>query len=381
MEKAIPASKAGAPGFLTAPAARAVALRNLGFVSARTTGTGAVRSYTDISPLSFRAECLRAALWASTNEATAPVYITRLVGVAEPLLKPDPDFAKSRSGKSGETLEPGGILRETLEEMELIGDVSRLRGGYWLPSPFRVVPLKALEHSLLIGGRPIWALSRALATRLDYSGVTRFAAGPVDEFPTESEESWCRLPKDDVEKWSARILGEAELQVFDDPEIEFELYAAGVPGVRRSQDGFQVHRWTGTIAGLPDGRYLARQRLFRGRTHYLVAEIKKGKVVRTGAFDAREGGVRRLMYGIDLRAKCPVRILVMRDNVSCKFVLSNEVPRAEHRLLTALATLKLPEDGRYYPRVWTSAAQYAPQIERALERLGVRLEDRKEMLA
>jgi|HubBroStandDraft_2_1064218.scaffolds.fasta_scaffold00775_7 hypothetical protein len=380
MEKTAVAAKAGAPSFLGTDAARAVALRNLGFVSTMSTGRGAVRSYADISPISFRAECLRAALWASSNGATMPVYVTRLWGVAGPLLKPDPDFAKSRDEKSGEKIEPGEILRETLEEMELIGDVSRLAGGYWLPAPLRVVPLRALHHSLLIGGRPVWALPKELATRLDYSGVTRFVAGTVDGIPSESEESWCRLPREDVDKQSARILGQAELREFDDPEIEFDVYAAGVPGVRGSHDEFQVHRWTGTISALPDGLYLARQKLFRGRAHYAVAEITKGKIVRTGTLDARDGGIRRLMYGIDLLAKCPVRVLVTRDSGSCKFVLSNEVPRAEHRLLTALATLKLPEDGGYYPRVWMSATRYAPQIERVFERLGVRVEARVERL-
>jgi hypothetical protein len=264
--------------------------------------------------------------------------------------------------------------------MELIGDVSRLPGGYWLPSPLRVVRLKALNYSLLIGGRPIWALPEPLPMRLDYSGATRFAAEGLGGLPRESEESWCRLPKENVDKWAARILTQAALQDFDDPEVEFELYACGLPGVRRSQDGFQVHRWTGKITGLPDRRYLARQKLYRGRTHYAIVEIRNGKIVGTGGFDARDGGVRRLMYGIDLLAKCPVRVLMTRHGDTCKFVLSNEVPRAEHRLLTALATLKLPEDGRYYPRIWTAATRYAPQIERAFERLGVRVEGRKEKL-
>lgn len=370
-----PAPKASAPGFVGTATARAVALRNLGFVPTGSTGSEA-RSYADISPISFRAECLRAALWASSNGGTTPVYITRLLGVAEPLLKPDPDFARSRSGKPGETFSAVEILRETLQEMELTGDVSRLPHGYWLPSPLRVVHLKSLEHSLLIAGSPIWALPERLATCLDFNGVTRFATGAVDGLPVESEQSWCRLPLEDLDKWTTRILAEAVLQEFDDPEIEFELYAAGVPGVPRSQDGFQVHRWTGTIAAFPDGRYLARQKLFRGRTHYAIAEISEGEIVRTGAFDGRDGGVRRLMYGIDLLAECPVRVLVTRDGTACKFVLSNEVPKAEHRLLTALATLKLPDDGRYYPRIWESAARYAPQIEIAFERLGVRVEER-----
>jgi len=53
--------------FLTVSAARAVALRNLGFVASGSgEGVGAP-SYADISSLSFRAECLRAALWASSN--------------------------------------------------------------------------------------------------------------------------------------------------------------------------------------------------------------------------------------------------------------------------------------------------------------------------
>jgi hypothetical protein len=378
MENTVKGMKPIAAGFLGSSAVRAIALRSLGFVSGAAVGSEA-QNQGDISTLSFRAECLRAALWASSNRATTPVYVTRLLSVAEPLLKPDPDFATDRTKKASESLGPDDLLRETLEEMELIGDVCRLPHGYWLPSPLRVVLLNSLERHLVIGGTPIGALPGMLSTRLDFSGVARFASEVEEKLPTESEENWCGLPKQDVDKWSAGILERAELQEFDDKEIEFEMYAPGLKGVRRSQDGFQLHRWTGVLSALPDGRYLARQKLFRGRTHYAVVEVRRTKIVRTGGVDVREGGIRRLMYGIDLLAKCPVRVLVERGNVEARFILGNEVPRSEHRLLTALARLQLPDDGRYYPRLWVSSAKYVPQIEAAFERLGVHVEDRKKI--
>jgi hypothetical protein len=364
--------------FLTVSAARAVALRNLGFVaSASGAGVGA-RSYADISSLSFRAECLRSALWSSSNAGNMPVYVTRLLGVTEPLIMADPEFAKSRISRADEGVESRDVLRESLEEMELIGDLARLPGGYWLPSPLRVVPLHAVNRWLLISGRPTWALPKDLVKNLEYTGVARFSKESIAALPTQSEENWCRLPKGNVDKWAASTIERADLQQFDDPEIEFEFYAAGVPGVYGASDGFQLRRWTRGGASLPDGRYLVRQRLFRGRTHHAIAEVRNGRTVATGSMDT-EVDVRRLMYGIDLLRGCPVSVRVARQSDSSRFVLSNEVPRAEHRLLTALGTLQIPADGKYYPRVWTCAERYGAQIERTLTRLGVRVvEDRKD---
>src|SRR5262249_50755227 len=98
---------------------------------------------------------------------------------------------------------------------------------------------------------------------------------------------------------------------------------------------------------------------------------QKGKTVATGPLDRNEASVRRLMYGMDDLSGCPVRVKRQRQGHSTTFALGNEVPKSEHRLLTALAELRLPPDGKYYPRFCTCDSRYEAQIDKCLERLGV----------
>jgi hypothetical protein len=363
------------PAFLTLDEVRAIALRNLGFAPSGSGGKNEARPYADISSLSFRAECLRASLWACSSAGNIPVYITRLLSAVEPLLKPDPEYARNKH--STESAEPREVIRAALEEMEVVGDVARLPGGYWLPAPLHFVPLHAVKRWLLVGGGPTSSLASDLAGRLEFNGVARFTATESMGWPTESEEAWCRLPKEPVDTWAAKIIGGMVLQELDDPDLKLEFYAAGIAKVPGSLGAYQVHRWTPLATSLPDGRYLVRQKLFRGMIHFAIAEIKKGKAVATGPLDPREFSVRRIMYGVDRLQGRSVKVSVIRKDEVAHFVLGNEVPRPEHRLLTALARLELPTDGRYYPRVWVCASRYAPQIEKCLARLGVSLDDKR----
>jgi len=162
----------------------------------------------------------------------------------------------------------------------------------------------------------------------------------------------------------------------DDPDLKLEFYAAGIAKVQGGLSSFQLHRWTPLASYLPNGRYLVRRKLFRGMIHFAIAEIKKGKAVATGPLDPNEVSVRRLMYGVDRLQGCSVRVNVIRKDAWTSFVLGSEVPKPEHRLLTALARLELRADGRYYPRTWICATRYAAQIEKCLGRLGVSLEEK-----
>lgn len=132
--------------FLGTLEARASALRNLGLAPGAGSARTNERPYVDVSPLTFRAECIRATLWAVTNAGEIPVYVTRLIGSTEPLLKPDPNFRIARLRSQEKGPEPKEMIREALDEMELVGDVARLPDGYWLPAPLRVVPLPAMKR-------------------------------------------------------------------------------------------------------------------------------------------------------------------------------------------------------------------------------------------
>ena len=366
--------KAESSVFLGTLEARASALRNLGLAP----GTGRARTnergYVDVSPLTFRAECIRATLWATTNAGEIPVYVTRLIGSAEPLLRPDPNYrlAQLRADKNGP--EPKEMIRAALDEMELVGDVARLPDGYWLPAPLRVVPLPAVNRWLLLGGTPNSMLPEDLVRTLEHSGVARFATTEPSGFPKEREEAWSRLPSEPLAAWTTQVMNNTELRELDDPDLELEFYAPAQTAAR-GRAPFQTQRWIVVAKSVPDGLYLCRQKLFRTMVHYAVAKLRNGKTVATGPLDRNEVSVRRLMYGMDDRCGCHVRVKRQRQDHSTTFILGNEVPKPEHRLLTALAELRLPPDGKYYPRFWTCDSRYEAQIEKCFERLGVIVEN------
>src|SRR5205807_6744393 len=130
--------------------------------------------------------------------------------------------ARNKRSMPGEWPEPKEVVRAGLEEMEVIGDVARLPGGYWLPAPLHCVPLHAVKRWLLLGGRPASSLPTDLASRLEYNGVARFTTTECIGLPTESEEAWCRFPKESVDTWAAKIIGEMVLQELDDPDLKLE---------------------------------------------------------------------------------------------------------------------------------------------------------------
>lgn len=360
--------------FLGTLEVRASALRNLGLAPGAGSARSDERAYVDVSPLTFRAECIRASLWAATNAGEVPVYVTRLIGSTEPLLRPDPNYRIAKLRRQEKGTEPKEMIREALDEMELIGDVARLPDGYWLPAPLRVIPLPAMNRWLVLGGRPNSMLPEDLVPTLEHSGVARFATPEPLGLPQESEETWCRLPTEPLAVWTTQVINNTELRELDDPDLELEFYAPAQTAARRKAP-FQTQRWTVVTKSLPDGLYLCRQRLFRAMVHFAVAKVQNGRTVATGPLDRNELSVRRLMYGMDDRGGCPVRVKRQREGHSTTFILGNEVPRPEHRLLTALAELRLPTDGKYYPRFWTCDSRYEAQIDKCFERLGVLVED------
>ena len=360
------------PQFLGTLEVRVTALRNLGLAPGAGNARSDERAYADVSSMTFRAECIRATLWAATNAGEIPIYVTRLMGSTEPLLKPDPNYQIAKLRRQENGTEPRELIREVLDEMELVGDVARLPGGYWLPAPLRVVPLPAMKRWLVLGGTPNAMLPEYLVRTLEHSGVARFATAEPAGLPQESEENWCRLPTEPLAAWTIQVLTNTELRELDDPDLELEFYA---PSAARGKVPFQTQRWTTVTKSLPDGLYLCRQRLFRAMVHFAVAKLQNGRAVATGPLDRNKVSVRRLMYGMDDRCGCPVRVKKLREGHSTTFILGNQVPRPEHRLLTALAELRLPADGKYYPRLWICDSRYEMQLDKCFERLGVRLEN------
>jgi hypothetical protein len=366
-----------APRQITARDMWQAVLKNLGLVPDKAAlGREVEASPTRVTPLSVRGEALRAALWALTTGGSQPVYITRLLHAARPLAAP---AALETSGSVSDDEAELTLLSQALDELEALGDVASLPRGRWLPAPLRCVPLPTIRRWVLLGGRPTGRLPAGLRESLEHNGVARLlTAAPIElglPLAIEEEADWTRAPREPLREWARRVMEDASLRPFDVPEAAFELYA---PAVGHST--LQYSRWVSNQKALPDGRYVARQRVQRGPTSYSVLELRGGRVVATGPLDLHEGDVRRLLYGLDSLAGRQVRVRVTPSGTAWVFELRNELPSAEHRLFTALGRLHLPPDGAYYPRRWEVANTYARQAAQALRALDVRLDGADQLL-
>ena len=322
-----------------------------------------------VTPLSVRGEALRSALWALSAGGSELVYVTRLLHAARPLALPT---ALGVGGVVSDDEAEFTLLRQVLDELEAMGDVASLPHGRWLPAPMRFVPLDAARRWVLLGGCPTHCLPAALLECLEHNGVARLLTSDPTRLglslPVQAQHDWTRAPREPLIEWARRVVEGAKVKPFEDAEASFEYYAPA-----KARKNWQFHRWVVRMETLPDGRYLARQTARFGATSYSVVEVHQGSVVSTGALGIDEGDVRRLMYGIDALTGWSVRVDVSRRDAAWCFKLRNELPSAEHRLLTAIGRLRLPPGDAYYPRVWEVTGRYAVQAVRALRGLCVSL--------
>ncbi len=384
---------------LTAAKAQAKVMQNLGFTSYPQQDSNNSRlTQTKLSIRSIHGEILRTTLWSTSNEGTQPVYITKFLRIACLLAKSGLPIMSNKNtaySSSDNTLTPNiavdyhhdkkdgpvlNLLRDTLNELELLGDVTSLPHGYWLPSPLHLVSLPFVHRWILIAGRPFHCLSGAMQTEIEHSGIARFLTGNPNNYGlqqvVQSEEQWCCIPQGTIDTWALRTLHEAKLQPVEDLGTVFEFYA---PKTFQSINS-QYFRWISDIQTLKDGRYLIRSRSRGQISRYAVAEVVRSKVIATGSISVKNGDVRRLMYGIDALAKCPIRVQITTTNNTWLFLLRSELPRAEYRLFTTLGFLHLPPDGQYYPRKWEILNDYGLQAAKILERLGIQLDGTEEQL-
>lgn len=362
---------------ITTKSAYALALRNLNATQGRT--RAGEPNLATFGRSAFRAETIRLALWACSAGGTSRVFTTRLVNIAAPLLRPQARGVETTKLAHNKVdnyehadQEPEVIALDTLDELEKLGDLSRLHGGFWVPAPIRFVKLESVNKWILLGGRPTRELPMVLRQAVEYSGVARLVKplpGAMD-LPFQSQEAWCRVPNGHIEEWTTDTLNKSDLTAFDDPEAEFEFYAPGVEKIRNSRSSLQYYRWTGSD-GLPNGKYLIRSRSRFVGIRYRIGEVNKGELVATGSLDLEDGDVRRLQYGLDALADCPVAVESCQTHENWQFLLKNELPMSETRLLRALGKIRLRADGGYYPQLLTIQNNLVVQAIRAFDGLRI----------
>lgn len=308
--------------------ARAKALLSLGLSEAATDGN-------------VRREVLRALTWALTG-GTAPVHVLRL-------LNRSVDYASGLASSSQEAEGLRSMLRDDLDALADAGDVAGLDGGYWLPSPTRLVDIHEDTAMLIVGGLPTRAIPHALRQTLVFDGPFRRVESQAAlslELPVEELSDWARRPTEPLDQWAQRITN-LDLPEYSAPRdgSTTQLY---LPEITRP-GAPQFKRWAERYDDVI-GRRLARRTRVFGAREYRVVEVAGGNLVRSGAVLApREA--RRLMYASDARCGNATRARWIARPPGGELVLTSDLPEPEHRMLGALGRLE-PSTEKVYERRW-----------------------------
>ena len=165
----------------------------------------------------IRASIYQPFFWEADWGPPRPVHTNRIVAAVRRdlgFLWKDTDFPTFNSEISesdGSTLRATNVLGRLGE----VGDIVELGGGFWAPSPVRIIgALDDREDALLlIGGAPFETLEMKFATRISCVGCGRFVRldrAALRRFWVEKEfqsiDDWLGGPEQDLSAWTRKVL-------------------------------------------------------------------------------------------------------------------------------------------------------------------------------
>lgn len=333
--------------------------RQIGFVSTK-----------EPSRSALYAEALRYVLWFYWQQDQQPMHVTRLLNMTERLLLPYPQDEESRRA----------LLRELLDVLADIGDITSLPGGKWLPAPFRYIELQNLDRVILLGALPVKYMSGDLRAQVTLTGVARTMTREKLsnichslDIRQVSEQEWLSddLDNSDLRDWTKTQFN--NVKWISASNIDLEIYA---PAFKKIQLYLpQFFRWIKPKQELANGKYLARHSFYQGQTSYYFIEFEQGQITKISSDPVTAYIIRRLMYGLDLYAENPTRIKIEPyQGQTKKIIISSELPRAETRLLLTLGEeIKNQEENKYYPRIWKIQEECLRILAPRLEKLGIQI--------
>lgn len=359
------ATRPNSLSWLTPSRANTIAIAGLGL------GWSAPASRTSQAVV---AELVRSVLWLLWSQHDVPVSSLRFFNLATTLSQPL-ILTQGRPMTKHIELQEGtarDFVRTVIDELEMIGDLSRQPKGNWLPSPLRLVELSDLGERLVVGGCPARLLPRPILNGLRLQGLTRVVDLNLDshlrEFPRQHWSGWARVPNQGLREWTEEQVACAAFSGFEG-HLEGMVYAPE----RAGRFANQFDRWLGIDRHAWKGERLVQVRARVGFSHYVWARFESGQVVQTAVLDLEPIDRRRLLYGLDQRANNPTVVECRRIGEYVEFVLRSALPAQESRLLLALGELKVNAGDRFYPRVWKIPARHHSVVREALVSLGIEL--------
>ena len=236
-------------------------------------------------------------------------------------------------------------LRYSLWALDLMREAQELNGGYWFPTPLRVVTLK--EKVILIGSAPTHELQR------HFLGVTRAGYARVLDrenskgLPTQELDDWLGFHWRDSVAWSESQITNARasmsptilsgnVEFFDIDSVRFP-FGNGRRPVWRADSSSSSAVWRGVV--------FCRERVAPERYRYFFGQVKRGSL----AVEApAPKDVARIQFGFAALVGRPITSFFESNDDSYIIHIPATLPRPELQLTLALGVRDKSCRGKAY---------------------------------
>lgn len=253
-------------------------------------------------------------------------------------------------------------LRYSLWVLNLMREAQELGGGYWFPTPLRIVPIDG--QAILVGSVPTHELQRHFndVARAGYARILPQWNGIT--LPSQNLDDWLGLDTQDTVAWSELQIASAQASLR--PTISPSNVQFFCVRTARSQFGSMTAlAWTddprSSLAG-KQGIILCRERVASESFRYFFGRVEKARLTAEGPAPK---DVIRLQFGLAALAGVPCTVIVSSRESEAVVHLPPSIPRPERQLVFALCVRDSTFPGKAYRvRSETFIHLIAPRLQR-----------------
>jgi len=236
-------------------------------------------------------------------------------------------------------------LRYALNVISLMREAQELGGGYWFPTPLRVVPVDG--KTILVGPATTKELKRHFldVTRAGYARV--FLPLSTQELPIQELDNWLGLSIRDTVAWAGAEIERARSGMGPTiPSGNIEFFSVGTAW--SAVGSIARPKWTNdarlSFSG-ERGVVLCRERLGQASFRYFFGLVKHARLV--AEFPAPRDTA-RIQFGLAALTGKPCTVTVFPRDGESVFHIPIGLPRAERQLTLAVGIRDISSAGRVY---------------------------------
>jgi len=260
-------------------------------------------------------------------------------------------------------------LKFVLRVLNLMREVQELKGGYWVPTPLRLVTLN--KDAILLAPIPTEELKRHFGDveRAGYARVLPDSCG-ID-LPRQALEDWAGFDSMNARIWAELAIERAWKEISPTVEPKSIEYFC-LKRISTAMGDRTSPHWTTDPrrAVAAKNRILfCRSRQTESYYRYFLGTVEKGRLA-TESSPPKE--VDRLHYGFAAVVGQPITVFLDKRQDGYLLRIFAPLPRPERRLLLALAVRRNSESGKVY-ELRTEAHSHL--LSSKLQRLGCEIQE------